>query len=119
MKNTLKIEELAMFLLSIFAFQYLPFSWWWYVGLYLLPDIGFLGYLINNKIGAISYNLLHHKGIAILLYCLGFYLENDILKFIGTLLFGHASFDRIAGYGLKYFSSFNETHLGKIGKNRT
>jgi hypothetical protein len=32
--------------------------------------------------------------------------------FTGTLLFTHASFDRILGYGLKYFDSFKHTHLG-------
>lgn len=116
MKNTLRIEEFAMFVLSIFAFNLLHFAWWWYLILFLLPDIGFLGYLINTKIGALSYNLLHHKGVAILIYLLGFYLSNEYLKLTGIILFGHASFDRILGYGLKYFSSFNNTHLGKIGK---
>nr|WP_317038961.1 DUF4260 family protein [Urechidicola croceus] len=35
---------------------------------------------------------------------------------IGIILFGHASFDRMLGYRLKNSDSFNNTHLGKIGK---
>ena len=31
-------------------------------------------------------------------------------------LFGHSSFDRIMGYGLKHEDAFQNTHLGKIGK---
>ena len=28
----------------------------------------------------------------------------------------HVGFDRMLGYGLKYASAFNETHLGRIGR---
>tara|TARA_R110000868_G_scaffold89492_3_gene249107 strand:- start:16774 stop:17025 length:252 start_codon:yes stop_codon:yes gene_type:complete len=71
---------------------------------------------LNSKAGAIMYNVFHHKGIAILFYFIGTYGNNELMELIGIILFSHASFDRIFGYGLKYTSSFNETHLGKIGK---
>ena len=32
------------------------------------------------------------------------------------ILYGHASMDRIFGYGLKFNDSFHHTHLGWIGK---
>ena len=115
MKTTLKLEELLMLSLGIFAFSQLEWSWWWFIALILTPDIGMFGYLINSKIGAISYNLCHHKGIAIGFYLIGAYVQNDILQLIGIILFSHASLDRIFGYGLKYKSSFHDTHLGKIG----
>ena len=116
MKTTLKIEELFMFLLGIYLFTKLDYSWWWYIGLILAPDLSMLGYLINPKLGAISYNLFHHKGIAILLYFIGIYFGNSYFQLIGIILFSHASMDRIFGYGLKYFDSFSNTHLGIIGK---
>ena len=116
MKYILKVEEFAMLMLSIYLFSFLDFDWWWYLVLFLAPDISFLGYSISTKFGAICYNLFHHKGLAILLYIIGVYVDNASLQFIGLLLFGHASFDRILGYGLKYTDSFNHTHLGKIGK---
>lgn len=115
MKTTLKSEELIMFVLGIFAFNQLCFVWWWFLVLFLVPDISMLGYLVNPKIGAITYNLFHHKGIAILLYVLGVFLKMEIIELIGVILFSHASFDRILGYGLKYSTSFHDTHLGKIG----
>ncbi|HSN60302.1 MAG TPA: DUF4260 family protein, partial [Ferruginibacter sp.] len=58
-----------------------------------------------------------HKGIAIFLASAGYYLQNDILTATGILLFSHASFDRIMGYGLKYPDSFKNTHLGSLGNN--
>lgn len=116
MKTTLKLEELAMFGLGIFAFNQLDFAWWWFLILILTPDIGMLGYLVNPRVGALTYNMFHHKGMAILIYFLGFYLGHDLVQLAGIILFSHASFDRIFGYGLKYQTSFNDTHLGRIGK---
>ncbi|WP_338356545.1 DUF4260 domain-containing protein [Yeosuana marina] len=115
MKSTLKLEELLMFVLGVLAFNQLNFAWWWFLVLFLVPDISMLGYLINPKFGAITYNLFHHKGIAILLYVLGVLFKMEIIELIGVILFSHASFDRILGYGLKYSTSFHDTHLGKIG----
>lgn len=116
MKNILKVEELAMLVLSIYLFSLLDFNWWWYLVFFFAPDVSFFAYIINPKVGAFCYNLFHHKGMAILIYLMGLYLGNQALQFIGLVLFGHASFDRILGYGLKYADSFNHTHLGKIGK---
>lgn len=116
MKLTLKIEELSMFILGIFAFNQLDFSWWWFLVLLLTPDIGMLGYLINSKIGAITYNIFHHKGIAIIIYLLGIYLQNEIVQLTGIILFSHSAFDRVMGYGLKYSDGFKHTHLGNIGQ---
>ncbi len=116
MKASLKIEELLMFLLGIYLFNQLDYSWWWFPVLILLPDIGMLGYLLNPKTGAIIYNAFHHKGVAIVFLFMGIYLHIELLQLIGIILFSHASMDRIFGYGLKYFDTFNNTHLGKIGK---
>ncbi|GAA3635611.1 DUF4260 domain-containing protein [Flavivirga jejuensis] len=116
MKTSLKIEELFMFIFGIYLFSGLNFSWWWFVVLILTPDIGMLGYLLGPKIGAITYNLCHHKAIAVSVYFIGIIAQNDIVKLIGIILFSHACFDRIFGYGLKYFDNFKHTHLGHIGK---
>ncbi len=116
MKTILKLEELGMFLFSIYLFSQLNFAWWWYLALILLPDISMIGYLVNNKIGAACYNLAHHKGIALVIYVSGLYLHNETLQLAGVILFGHSSMDRFMGYGLKYNEGFKFTHLGEIGK---
>jgi len=116
MKNLIKLEEGAMFLLSICLSGTLHYAWYWWLVWILAPDLCMLGYLAGNRVGAICYNFVHHKGLAILVYLAGFYTANEALQFAGLILFGHSSMDRGMGYGLKYFSGFADTHLGKIGK---
>lgn len=116
MKYVLKLEELAMTLLAIyFLGKYsLGLSWWVWVLLFFAPDISMLGYLINTRVGAFTYNLFHHKGMALVIAASGFWMNNDWLTATGILLFAHASFDRIWGYGLKLQVGFKNTHLGKL-----
>lgn len=116
MKALLKLEEALMFLIaSALAYQ-LPYPFWYYWAWFLSPDLGMLGYVANPRIGAFTYNLLHHKGIAIALYLAGLYYASHVLQFAGLVMFGHASFDRMLGYGLKFTDSFHNTHLGRIGR---
>ncbi len=119
MKLTLKSEELIQLAFAIYLNTFLPFDWWWYWVLFLSPDIGFLGYIINTKVGAFTYNFLHHKGIALIIYMFGISTQSHELQFVGLLLFGHSAFDRMLGYGLKYEDSFHNTHLGMIGRGKT
>ncbi len=117
MRNSLKIEELFMFVLGVYLFSLLPYQWWWFLVLILTPDIGMIGYLFGNKVGAFMYNLFHHKGVAIAIYLFGVYLSSPIMQLTGVILFAHSAMDRIMGYGLKYDKGFKFTHLGEIGNS--
>jgi hypothetical protein len=116
MKNLIKLEEAAMFLLSIGLSVSLHFAWWWWLVWILAPDLSAIAYLGGNKAGAIGYNFVHHKGLAIILYLSGVYFNNEAIQFAGLILLAHSCMDRALGYGLKYFSGFQDTHLGKIGR---
>jgi len=116
MKKIIQIEELGIFLFGIYLFALLPFAWWWFPLLLLVPDFSMLGYLLGNKAGAAAYNVFHHRAIALGLYMIGIYTGNSYLQLAGVIIFSHASMDRIFGYGLKYEQGFKFTHLGKIGK---
>lgn len=115
MKNILKLEELGMLLLALYLFSQLDYSWWLFAAFFLAPDIGMLGYLVNAKTGAFTYNFTHHKAIAIACYLVGAFLSIPVLMFAGIIMFAHSSFDRVLGYGLKYSDNFKNTHLGTIG----
>ncbi len=118
MRITLILEELFMLGLSMFLFSKLEYSWWLYAVLFLAPDMSMVGYFFNPRIGSWTYNFVHHKATGISLYVLGILLLNPMLQFTGLLLFGHSSFDRLFGYGLKYPDAFQHTHLGMIGKEK-
>ena len=114
MKKILALEETALTLISIYALSRYSLGlpvWGWLI-LFFSPDMGMLGYLVNTKTGAITYNLLHHKGLAVGVALSGYYLHSDVVTSMGILLFAHASFDRVWGYGLKYMDDFKHTHMG-------
>jgi hypothetical protein len=117
MKNLLRLEELLLFALALFLFSQLDYGWGWYALLFLAPDLSMVGYLANPQVGARTYNLIHHKGIAVAVYVLGYLFSVPWLMFTGTLLLGHSSLDRVFGYGLKYSDAFQNTHLGRIGRS--
>jgi hypothetical protein len=118
MRQLIKWEEAAMFALSIVLIAPLPYAWYFWLVWILSPDLSMIAYLGGNRVGAMGYNIAHHKGVAIVLYIVGLYTFHPALEYAGMILFGHSSMDRALGYGLKYFSGFQDTHLGKIGKQR-
>jgi hypothetical protein len=116
MTSLIKLEEAALFVLGIYLFSLLPYEWWWFIALLLVPDLSMAGYLFGNKTGAATYNLAHHKAVAIAIYLIGILSHIAILELAGVILFSHSSMDRMFGYGLKYAKGFAYTHLGTIGK---
>jgi hypothetical protein len=115
MKATLKLEEFFLFGLSLLLFARLEYAWWLYPALLLVPDLSMLGYLGGARLGAVVYNVVHHRALAVALYLAGFWLGSSHLQLAGVILLGHSSLDRVFGYGLKYPDAFQHTHLGLIG----
>jgi len=116
MKNLLRLEEFALFLLAVLLFTELDYPWWAFLVLFLAPDLGAIGYLGGSRIGATTYNLTHHKGMAIAIYLAGTLAGVEVLQLVGVIMLAHSSLDRVFGYGLKYTDSFDHTHLGWVGK---
>lgn len=119
MKITLKLESLGLFLLFTVVYFYLfPGTWGFYLALFFIPDVSFILFVITKKLGAIAYNIFHHQGVMALLLMFGFWLKEDTVIKIALIFLAHSTFDRVAGYGLKYFDSFDHTHLGWVGKSK-
>ena len=117
MKNLIRLEELFFVLLAIYLFSLLDFSWWWFVILFLAPDLGMIGYVANPRLGAITYNLIHHEAVAVGFYLVGAMAGLQLFQLIGLIILAHSSLDRMMGYGLKFLDSFEHTHLGLIGRS--
>jgi hypothetical protein len=115
----IKLEEAASFGLALYLFSLLKTGTWVFWVWLLSPDLSMLGYLINAKVGAVSYNFFHHKALGIICYLVGLASGQVFFQAVGLILFAHACMDRVFGYGLKYPDSFPHTHLGYIGKNKT
>lgn len=115
MRNLTRLEELFLGLLAFYLFVRLPVAWWLFFVLILAPDVSMAGYAISPRVGAALYNAVHHRAVAVALYIAGGVLGVPWLQAAALILFGHSSFDRALGYGLKYPDSFQHTHLGRIG----
>jgi len=118
MNILLKMEEISMLILSFYVSLILGYEWWIFVLFLFTPDISMLGYLFGNKVGAVVYNIFHYKFLAVFLGIVGFAYSVNDLAFAGAVLFGHSSFDRLFGYGLKFPKGFSYTHLGAIGNKK-
>ena len=113
MKTLIRIEEAFLFGLSIYLFSQLHYSWWWFPLLLMAPDLGMLGYMVNTGVGAVIYNIFHHRALSIAMYITGAIIHVPILQLAGIILFAHSSMDRIFHYGLKYGDNFKHTHLSE------
>jgi hypothetical protein len=115
MKHWLQLEELAEFVFSIFLFMQLPYAWWFYPLLLLIPDISLVAQIAGRPFGSLVYNVIHHKGLAIGLFVLGAALQIPPASLAGAILLGHASFDRMLGLGLMSGDTFTHAHLRIVG----
>ncbi len=116
MRNFTRVEELLLAVLAFYLFLSLPVAWWWFFVLLLAPDLSMVGYLFGPAAGGILYDLVHHRGVSVLLFIAGGLLGAAWLQAAALIMFGHSSLDRVLGYGLKYLDSFQHTHLGMIGR---
>jgi hypothetical protein len=112
-----RLEGLVLFLAGVYAWLALGGSWWLFLLLLFTPDISVLGYLRNARVGAAIYNLVHNYLLPALSLALGIGFNLPGLTFAGILVLAHIGLDRTLGYGLKLSSSFQDTHLGRIGNN--
>ncbi|WP_066190130.1 DUF4260 domain-containing protein [Gracilibacillus timonensis] len=117
MKTTtiLRVEGLAVLAVSVYVyFIVLEFHWLAFVLLLLAPDLSMIGYMKNNKIGSIIYNFFHTYTIPMLLIILSVAIHHTVLLLISLIWVAHIGMDRLFGYGLKYPTKFQDTHLERI-----
>ncbi|KXG09469.1 hypothetical protein AT864_02188 [Anoxybacillus sp. P3H1B] len=113
-KILLQLEGAAILLLSLYFYSYNQFSWLLFFVLLFVPDISMIGYLFNNKVGAVLYNLFHTYSLPIGAVILGVLLSSEVVLEIGLIWSAHIGMDRMIGYGLKYPTHFKDTHLNRV-----
>jgi hypothetical protein len=107
----LRTEESALLLATLFTYQHLHYSWLLFALLFLTPDLFMLGYLLNVRIGAATYNLAHTLTLPLALLFLSYLQHWPLAAAIALIWITHIAFDRLLGYGLKYPTHFKDTHL--------
>lgn len=115
-RQILRMEGLALFIIGTAIFASTGLSWWLYALLFFTPDLSFAAYLSGPRTGAVIYNALHSTIGPAALAAIAMFSGDALLLAIAAIWAAHVGFDRMLGYGLKYASAFNDTHLGRIGR---
>ena len=110
----LRLEGLATLTASVLLFPRLGGRWGIFALLFLAPDLAMLGYLANPRLGSILYDAVHsYVSVALLVAIALLTGHPSWLPFL-SILAAHIGFDRALGYGLKYATSFQDTHLQRV-----
>jgi Domain of unknown function (DUF4260) len=117
-RSWLRLEGLAAFGAGLVLYAVNGGDWLWAIPALLLPDLSAAGYLVSPRIGTFTYNLVHNWAPGFIALGLGLWLGSTELQIVAAILIAHVGIDRAVGYGLKLPSSFQDTHLGRMGRRK-
>jgi hypothetical protein len=115
-KWILRVESAAIAVVGVVAYLSLGGNPLLLLPLLLAPDLSMLGYLAGPGVGAVTYNLVHNWATASGLALLAIVTGELWPLLAGAVVAAHVGMDRALGYGLKLPTSFQDTHLGRIGR---
>jgi Domain of unknown function (DUF4260) len=107
----LRIEGAAILTTSLLCYQETHSRRIVFAALLLVPDLSLAGYLAGVKIGAPVYNLVHTLTGPVALIGYSIFAMHLWLLPYGLIWTAHIGMDRMLGFGLKYATRFNDTHL--------
>jgi hypothetical protein len=123
---TQRAEAGAVALIALVAVVVLYPGWWWVVlAAFLAFDLSMLGYVRSVALGATTYNAVHNYGFPALAGLAALTLDqvspatSTAAGVLACAWAFHVGVDRALGYGLKLPDSFRNTHLGRIGGERS
>lgn len=99
---------------AVALYFHLGYPWWLLVVLALAPDLSMLGYLGGPVAGAIAYDLPHTFAVPVALGVVGVLAGADVPVQVALIWVTHIGVDRAIGYGLKYPTAFQDTHLQRV-----
>jgi hypothetical protein len=73
-----------------------------------------LGYLVDTKVGSVSYNVVHTYILPVILFGYSNFYSYFLGIELSLIWIAHIGLDRFFGYGLKYPPKFKDTHLGRV-----
>ena len=114
----LRLEGLAALAVATAAYAALGGNWWLYAIVFFMPDLSFVAFAISTRVGATVYNAVHSYIGPAVVGLIGWWLGIDLFWQLALIVAAHIGFDRSLGYGLKYPSAFQHTHLGIMGRKR-
>ena len=117
-RGWLRLEGAAAFVAGLVLYGWAGGSWLVVLPLLLVPDLSAIGYLRGPRLGAFTYNVVHNWALGLGVLGLAVAIDSVPLAIAGAVLIAHVGMDRAVGYGLKLSTSFHDTHLGRMGREK-
>jgi Domain of unknown function (DUF4260) len=110
----LRIEGIVLAAAALVVYVHLDYSVLALIALLAVVDLSLLGFVVGPQAGTLIYNLAHTTALPILLGAMGILTDGSITVQVALAWLAHIGVDRALGFGLKYPSAFNDTHLQRV-----
>jgi hypothetical protein len=110
----LHLEGAALLAAAVAVYFAQGGGWLMFVVLLLAPDLAAIGYLANVRVGSALYNLAHTTTLPLALLLVAFLTGAPLGVSLALIWLAHIGLDRLLGYGLKYPTTFKDTHLNRV-----
>jgi hypothetical protein len=110
----LRLEGLIVFAACVALYLDADYGLVTLVVLFLTPDLSILPFLAGPRVGSVAYNVVHTYLPGIALGAVGVLFDVGVATQVALIWVAHIGLDRALGYGLKYPSSFRQTHLQRV-----
>ncbi|MGB6199758.1 MAG: DUF4260 domain-containing protein [Candidatus Acidiferrales bacterium] len=110
----LRVEGAIALILSVFLYRHLGGRWTPFAILLLAPDLSLVGYAWTVRFGAALYNTIHTYTGPLLLAGFAAYSARPVWLLCALIWIAHIGMDRVLGFGLKYPTRFQDTHLQRV-----
>lgn len=107
----LRLEGATAPAAGVYAYHWSLGSWLLFALLFLAPDLSMGGYAINATAGSIIYDAIHTYVGPLLLGTYSLTMDSRAALLVALIWVAHIGFDRLLGFGLKYRTRFQDTHL--------
>jgi hypothetical protein len=113
----LRIEGFAFLVAAVLGYAALRGSWLLFALVLLIPDVSLIAYAAGPRAGALVYNAAHTYIAPGVLAALAYLGVVPGAWPICLAWVAHIAMDRVLGFGLKFSTAFQDTHLGTVGRS--
>ena len=113
-RSLLHIEGAVVAVAAVALYFHLGYPWLLVLLLALAPDLSMVGYVAGSAVGAVAYDIAHTYAIPVALALVGVFADTNLAVQIALIWGAHIGVDRAIGYGLKYRTGFQDTHLQRV-----
>jgi hypothetical protein len=114
----LRSEGVALLAMAALLYGRYGRTWWLFLALLAVPDLGLLGLLWSKRVGAVTYDLTHTYVPPAVLGLVGVLTDSGLAVALALVWFAHIGMDRALGLGLLYPDGSGRTHLRKPRRDR-